>query len=107
MVLRKLEVSKVFAASPRERCLKPKETSDLKRQIQSSSPSVKGDQYIRSCTVGYLVRDDVYATVPCDTNLTSRIQSAFSSLFRYRFGLTLLCKAPKSMPTTAIMLRRY
>ena len=29
MVLRKLEVSRVFADSPIDRCLKPKETRDL------------------------------------------------------------------------------
>lgn len=72
MVLRKLDVSRVFADSPMARCLGPKEMRELHGKMTATGKQTERDgegQHVRGGTVGYFVDNDVDSTRSCYADL--------------------------------------
>ena len=96
MVLRKFEVSSVFAASPSDRCFGLKETSDLANaRLSNWSHHIHARLFhVRCSPIGDLIHDDIDSSVSCNTNLNNRKNT---DCYRMRTGCPPCCAVYQSL----------
>ena len=87
-----------------DRCLGPKATKDLELRSLDQHRDVKvyGLIHIRGCAIRNFISDDVDSSMSSNTNLEKRTVTSENRPEECKFRSTLLCKEPKSTPTTAM-----
>lgn len=81
------------------RCFGPNATKDLRNGKLKGRE--KGQEDARGCTIGDLICDDINSSMSSDANLKNSYQLLS---VKERFDGTKLCRVPKSIPTTAMMM---